>query len=416
MDIQNVPVNDIVVNDRFRSLSNIKLNELCESIKEIGLINPITIDKSHNLISGNHRLTSFISLGLSDIPCSIIDKSKLHNQLIELDENLIFNNLNSIEMGEHLIEKDKILDELGIKAVAGQNQHKDFTGIKTNNELAKELKQSVRSIQLKKNIVRNLDDNVRNVLKNTKYADQTKNLDQLSKLHPELQQQAVDLIDTEDNLFQCIQKVRRKLPELQENQPLDEKLQLFNQDFTKDNDFIEDNSVDLIWCDPPYITEDSLYLYEELAIIAKRVLKKGKRCVIYTYQPYLGDVLQVMCNHLKYEWTLCIQHETRALVKPYKIKWKPLLIFTNGKGETLEDNPLDMISSSKEKDFHPWQQAEGDLDYYLPFFTKEDDLVLDCMSGSGTTGVSCLKHNCRFIGFEKNIETFNIMKSRLSNL
>lgn len=70
----------------------------------------------------------------------------------------------------------------------------------------------------------------------------------------------------------------------------------------------------------------------------------------------------------------------------------------------------------KEKDYHPWQQSTQDLDYYLPFFCKEKDILLDMCAGSGTIGVSCHKHNCNFIGIEKDKVTFHIMKNRLSNL
>jgi len=416
MEIKNIPVEKIKINSRFRNVSDIKLNDLCQSIETIGLINPIMIDTDYNLISGNHRLTSYIHLGMDKIPCQIVDKTLIQKQLIEIDENLVFNNLNSIEIGEHLIEKDKLLDELGTRSKQGNNRFTDFTGIKTNKDLSKELSQSIRSIQLKKQIVSNLSENVRNRLKSTPYANQTKNLEKLSKLHPVLQEKAVDLLDTEKRLVQCIQMVRRKRPELKGNLPLDERIKIYNQDFTKGNDFIQDNSIDLVWCDPPYITEDSLYLYEELSKLAKRVLKPGKRCIVYAYQPYLNDVLQVMGKHLKYEWMFCIKHHNSYQNKPYRIGYKPLLVFTKGKGERLDENPSDLITTSKEKEFIDWQQSEMDLDYYLPFFTKENDLVLDCMAGSGTTGVSCFKHNCRFIGIEKNIETFNIMKSRLLNL
>lgn len=416
MIIKEIPVTKIKVKNRFRNLSNAKVYDLIESIKTIGLINPISIDKSYNLIAGNHRLETFKKLKIKTIPCRIIDKDETFNLLVEIDENLVFNSLNVIEIGEHLLKKDDLLDSLGLRSKRGNNRFTDFSEIRTNKDLSKEINQSVRIIQLKKQIVSNLTEYVRNVLKTTRYANQTKNLEKLSKLHPTLQEKAVELLKKEDNLIKCIQKVRRIDPEFKTGLPLDERIKIYNCDFVENNEFIEDNSVDLIWCDPPYITDDSLYLYEQLSILAKRVLKQGKRCIVYVYQPYMSDIIVKMTKHLRYEWILIINHHNSYQNKPYRTGFKPLLVFSKGNGETLYENPSDSIKTEKQKEFHPWQQSEMDLNYYLPFFTKENDVVLDAMAGTGTTGISCLKYNCNFIGIEKNKETFNLMEKRLSNL
>lgn len=46
----------------------------------------------------------------------------------------------------------------------------------------------------------------------------------------------------------------------------------------------------------------------------------------------------------------------------------------------------------------------------------EDDLVLDCFMGSGTTAVAALKNNRKFIGFEKESKYIEIANKRLINL
>lgn len=47
--------------------------------------------------------------------------------------------------------------------------------------------------------------------------------------------------------------------------------------------------------------------------------------------------------------------------------------------------------------------------------SNENDLVLDCCMGSGTTGVACLKTNRKFIGIELNEEYFSIAKNRIGD-
>jgi DNA modification methylase len=46
-------------------------------------------------------------------------------------------------------------------------------------------------------------------------------------------------------------------------------------------------------------------------------------------------------------------------------------------------------------------------------FTKENDIVLDCFMGSGTTALSCVKNNRNFIGFEINEEYIELSKKRI---
>lgn len=52
-------------------------------------------------------------------------------------------------------------------------------------------------------------------------------------------------------------------------------------------------------------------------------------------------------------------------------------------------------------------------DWIIDCFTKRNDIVLDMFMGTGTTGVSCVKYDRRFIGIELISEYFNIAKKRV---
>lgn len=52
-------------------------------------------------------------------------------------------------------------------------------------------------------------------------------------------------------------------------------------------------------------------------------------------------------------------------------------------------------------------------DWFINNFTMENDIVLDCFMGLGTTGKSCLKNNRSFIGIEINENYFNIAKNNI---
>ena len=45
--------------------------------------------------------------------------------------------------------------------------------------------------------------------------------------------------------------------------------------------------------------------------------------------------------------------------------------------------------------------------------SKENDIILDCFIGSGTTGVAAIRHNRNFIGIEIDENYFNIAKERI---
>lgn len=48
--------------------------------------------------------------------------------------------------------------------------------------------------------------------------------------------------------------------------------------------------------------------------------------------------------------------------------------------------------------------------------SQENDTILDCFMGSGTTGVACKKLNRNFIGIELDSKYFNIAKERINNV
>ena len=88
------------------------ITQLIESIKEIGLINPITIGADNNLIAGAHRIEAFKALGKEEIPAIVINETGLKARLIEIDENLIRNELSPIEYADQLAERQEIYEGL----------------------------------------------------------------------------------------------------------------------------------------------------------------------------------------------------------------------------------------------------------------------------------------------------------------
>ena len=67
-----INISDIRVNDGRRKIDEENVMSLMNSIREVGLLNPITITQSHILIAGAHRLEACKRLGMENIELSLI--------------------------------------------------------------------------------------------------------------------------------------------------------------------------------------------------------------------------------------------------------------------------------------------------------------------------------------------------------
>jgi DNA modification methylase len=68
---------------------------------------------------------------------------------------------------------------------------------------------------------------------------------------------------------------------------------------------------------------------------------------------------------------------------------------------------------SNYKRLHPNEKPINLLEYIIKTYTKEQDLVLDCFAGSGTTLLASKKLNRQYIGIEKQKEYYDICLERL---
>ncbi len=83
-----------------RRFDSARLNELASSIRENGLLQPITVKqtgKSYMLISGERRLRASHIAGICEIPCIVIEAERNDAASLALIENLQRDNLNFFE-------------------------------------------------------------------------------------------------------------------------------------------------------------------------------------------------------------------------------------------------------------------------------------------------------------------------------
>ena len=103
-----VPIDNIKIKRRVRKdLGN--LDDLKESLKTYGLLNPITLNHNYELIAGERRLSAAKQLGWTNINANIVDNlSEIEELEMEIEEN----NQRKEFTEEELLEGYKKLERL----------------------------------------------------------------------------------------------------------------------------------------------------------------------------------------------------------------------------------------------------------------------------------------------------------------
>lgn len=71
------------------------------------------------------------------------------------------------------------------------------------------------------------------------------------------------------------------------------------------------------------------------------------------------------------------------------------------------------ICHGKERTKHPTQKPLNLIKDLVVKHSNEDDIILDCFAGSGTTGLAAKETNRKFILIERDLEFYNIIVNRL---
>ena len=209
-DVSEIEVEKIIVKNRKREADEAKVNELIESIKELGLISPIYVNRSGDdyvLIAGLHRLTAYKKLGIDRIPAKITDLDNIHSELAEIDENLVRAELHYLDRAEMLKRRQEIYEELHPEAKA---EEKRKVGLKNQNpnpradtvsarentpdtfteDTAKKTNLTARTIRRDLQIAKNLDDGIKKQIKEKKLSKGEAL--EIARLKKDDQQKAID--------------------------------------------------------------------------------------------------------------------------------------------------------------------------------------------------------------------------------
>lgn len=220
---------------------------------------------------------------------------------------------------------------------------------------------------------------------------------------------------------------------------------------------IPSNSIDLIITDPPYNLgqfmhkrgtnlkkmRDNCFAYagwdnlefEEWCNVmslflseCSRILKKKGSLIVFMSILKAGTIVELASNNSKlYYKTTGIWHKTNPMPRNMNLHFinstEAWIYFVNKANTGVFNNRHqaihDFIETStisiKEKKSvnHPTQKPLALINHFVNILSNEHDIVLDPFMGSGTTGVSSLALNRKFVGIELDPHYFMLTSKRL---
>ncbi len=203
-----VPIGEIRIRDGRRGLDPVHAGELADSIRELGLLNPVTIDKEKNLIAGLHRLEAARLLGWGEVECVVSSLEGLQAELAEIDENFVRSDLPAVEYGEMLLRRKEIYETLHPETKATYdggpfrgNQHKSVVGDKMSvttrsfvQDTADKLGVVPRTVERQIQTAKNLTAEAKAIIRDADIKLSKKAVKELSRLGPERQKEAASLL------------------------------------------------------------------------------------------------------------------------------------------------------------------------------------------------------------------------------
>lgn len=223
---------------------------------------------------------------------------------------------------------------------------------------------------------------------------------------------------------------------------------------------LRSKSIDMILADLPYGTThakwDKIIAMQPLWKEYKRIIKNHGVIVLFGNEPFSSH-LRLFGNkyvQYRYDWTwlksdptgflnshrmpLSITEDIMIFYKhlptynpQMRTGFKKYIVPGRSNTTTLYNDfkrtrnrrnngtrfPINCIHFSNDhwqgRRLHPTQKPVPLLEYLIKTYTNQDDIILDNVMGSGSTGIACQNLHRKFIGMEINDKYFEIAKKRI---
>jgi len=398
--------------------------DLRDSIKQHGLINPITVserqDGSYHLIAGESRLQAACKIPWSEIPCYIkTGLSELQEKELELEENLRRNNLSWEEECTLMEQIDAIKRETHGNAISGSKENKGWK----------------------------LEDTAKLTGKSIGNASQQINFAKKMKERPDIKERVSHLpfshaMKEFDRILEA-----EKLERLHAAGKLDTTLDFRLGDARELVKTLESESVDLALWDPPFGIDEleetnsdtksgklkefdnldsatASKLFDNLTKEMYRVLKPGGHFYIFfSFNNYESFTLSLALAGLELSdvpiiWdkqtstTIFKGYNFMSAYEPVLYGWKPPK--TRRLSEPCK-NIIQCKGVSKKGKLHAFEKPVELLAKLIKMSSNLGDTVLDLTAGSGSTLSAAVETGRKPIGFELDKEHYLRALARLED-
>ena len=207
---------------------------------------------------------------------------------------------------------------------------------------------------------------------------------------------------------------------------------IYCEDCLEGMEKLPDNSIDLIITDPPYgdnigygrsnkeilNNEDETINYKMLDICYLK-LKNDSNLYLFTNWKFVEKIRKYIIDKTNFtiRMMLVIVKNNFGMGYGFRNQYELCLVLEKGKvSYNLNNfsNVIFMEHINHNGNTHPHQKGIEIIKKMLKHSSKENDIVLDCFMGSGTTAVACKELERNFIGFELSEEYCQIANKRLS--
>ena len=379
---------------RYRAFTDGEMTRLRESVKRLGVIQPIVLYRGF-VLDGWHRLRVAEELGMEEVP-----RVQYSGRPEDIEAWLAAQN----EARRHLSDL-----QFAMMIAKGPKSQK-LTAVNAERGIKKTRVKSDRDLAAEHGIQPNMLSTARKVL---------------ASGDDELVEQASsgDIGRTE---------ARKRLRELEADRRTEEELDLHGA--TRSDVVVGDvadllahvapESVAAVITDPPWA---DMQAWEDLARVAAVVLKPGGVLVAMAGKHNLADVLDRLRagaegTDLRYAWTMC--YVLPRLTNPlpgvrFQSGWYPLLVMSRGRrssGFCPDRVDADRLDGKNLKPHHPWEKDVAGFKRLVEWFAAPGELVVDPFLGGGTTGVAALQAGRSFFGSDIDPQCVDIAGRRLNGL
>jgi hypothetical protein len=413
-----IPIDSIKIGSRFRmDLGDI--GSFAKDIAEIGLLHPIAVNQNQELICGLRRIEAFKALGRNQIPAHVVNLQEIvKGEFSENRERKDFSWDEIIQIKKAIepeikkeSEKMMLSGKPSARFAEGSNTNLSSRNYSENQSRAKVAKYvSLHGKKVSHGTLAKAE---------AVFDAARKQPDTFDQIWTNLNDEKI----SPHKAFKRIKKIQRRQELLAEKLTWDlpEGVKVILGDFIEKCRDLPDDSIHLIFTDPLY-SKKFLYLYDELGIVAVRVLKNGGSITTYCDGDLetIYQIIAFMKSRGLTPWReIPVIHAGpfgRVYPKHVVVTHKLLLWFVKGTELRTSDFIRDsVVSRTPDKTLHDYAQSPVEAEHIISKLTFENDVVLDPLMGSGTTGIASVKLKRRFIGIEINPENYESAKRHIAN-